>query len=129
MHAIGEMARGQPRKAKHLRPCAVSRLALEKDWCDTAVCPEDELSLAAPSLLASISRRAFHGRARTFRLNPDEILERPFGDVLMQVLMGDFFQLNPVANHTLLESLCTSPVPGVPRKTTEEDHAEYALLR
>ena len=32
-------------------------------------------------------------------------------------------------SHTLLESLCTSPVPGVPGKTKEEDEDGYALFK
>ena len=33
MHAAGKMARGQSLKAKHLKPNARSRKALEKKWC------------------------------------------------------------------------------------------------
>ena len=71
----------------------------------------DELSMASPPLLAGVSRRAFHGRAHLLHLNFEEILEHPFGDVPLQVLMGDFMQLNPVLNHTLLEAFCKSAVP------------------
>ena len=89
----------------------------------------DELSLASPPLFAGISRRAFHGRARSLRLVMDDILDHPFGDVLVQVLMGDFLQLNPVKSHTLIEAFCCTPVPGVPDKTQEEDRDGYSLFR
>ena len=129
MHQAGKMRRQQSLKAKHLKPDSRARKALETEWADMFLLLGDELSLASPPLLAGISRRAFHGRARPLRLRPEEILERTFGDVPVQVLMGDFLQLNPVKAHTLLEALCTSRVPGVPNRTTEEDKDGYSTFR
>ena len=43
--------------------------------------------------------------------------------------MGDFLQLNPVANHTLLEALCSTSVPGVPGKTEAEDEDGYQIFK
>ena len=43
--------------------------------------------------------------------------------------MGDFLQLNPVKAHSLLETFCKSPVPGVPHKTTEEDADGFRVFR
>ena len=58
-------------------------------------------------------------------------MEQPFGDVLLQILLGDFLQLNPVQNHTLLEALLpkTMRVPGTPRQTTDEDRDGYNVFR
>ncbi len=129
MHAAGKMTRQQSLKAKHLKPKARARKALEAEWQDLFFLLADELSLAAPALLAGVSRRAFHGRAKLMGLSLEEILEHPFGNVPLQVLMGDFLQLNPVKAHTLLEAFCTSPVPGVPLKTKDEDRDGYKLFR
>ena len=63
------------------------------------------------------------------RLQDGEDLERPFGDVPLQVFMGDFMQLNPVLNHSLLEALCSSPVPGVPTGTSDADRNGYKVFR
>ena len=89
----------------------------------------DEISMAKPPLLAAIHRRAFYGRARHLGLKPNEIMEHPFGDVLLQAFMGDFLQLNPVKSHTLLEAFSKTRVPGVPSATTDEDRDGYHLFR
>ena len=61
--------------------------------------------MASPPLLAGISRRASHGRQDLLKLDMADFLEQPFGEVLLQALSGDFMQLNPVASHTLMETL------------------------
>ena len=114
MHAAGKLNRKQSLKAKQLKPSSQKRRALETEWVDPLLLLCDELSLAPPPLLAGVSRRAFHGRARPLRLNADDIMDHPFGDILLQALMGDFLQLNPVKSHTLVEAFATSRVPGVP---------------
>ena len=129
MHAAGKMTRGQSMKAAELKPKSHARKALEAEWLDPLLLLADELGLAAPPLLAGISRRAFHGRARPLRLDPADAMEHPFGDVLLQALMADFMQLNPVLSHTLLETFCTSRVPGVPHKTEDEDRDGYRVFR
>ena len=68
-------------KARHLKPDARARKALESEWADMFFLLGDELSLASPPLLAGISRRAFHGRAKPLGLRYEEELERTFGDV------------------------------------------------
>ena len=103
--------------------------ALEAEWCDLMFLLGDELSVADPRLLAGISRRAFHGRARLLGLGHDDILEHSFGDVPLQAFMADFLQLNPVRSHTLLEAHCRSLVPGVPRQTADEDRDGYETFR
>ena len=118
-------------KARHLKPNARSRRPLQREWQDPFMLVADELSLAPPPLQAGISRRAFHGRVHTLGLqcgDTDE-MDHPFGDVRLQAGMGDFMQLNPVASHTLFESVCKSKVPGVPQKTTDEDEDGYKVFR
>ena len=101
MHQAGKMQRKQSLNAGHLKPNSRTRKALEAEWGDLFMVLGDELSLASPPLLAGISRRAFHGRARLLGLRQEECLERTFWDVVTQVLMGDFLQLNPVLQKNL----------------------------
>ena len=129
MHAAGKMTRGQSLKAKALKPHSQARKALEREWADLALLLVDEVSMASPALLVGVSRRDFHGRSRMLRVAVDADMEHPFGDVLLQVLTGDFLQLNPVANHTLLESLCSTRVPGVPKNTEAEDEDGYRIFK
>ncbi len=129
MHMAGKMTRGQSMNAEALKPNSRTRKALDSEWLDSLLLLIDELGVAPPALLAGISRRAFHGRARLHRANIDGILAHPFGDVLLQVIMGDFLQLNPVKSHTLLAALCTSPVPRVPHTTRDEDRDGYQIFR
>ena len=129
MHSAGKMLREQSLKAKDLRPKSHARKALETEWMDPLLLLGDEISLAAPPLLAGVSRRAFHGRMRLLRLEPEKILEHPFGDVPLQVFMGDFMQLNPIQNHSLLETFCSSRVSGVPKDTFDEDRDGYKIFR
>ena len=90
----------------------------------------DEIGQASPPLLAGCSRRASYGRKEFLKLDLRRVLEQPFGLVLLIVLMGDFMQLNPVANHTLIEAfLRKSVVPGAPKKTTDEDSDGYKIFR
>ena len=90
----------------------------------------DEISMASPPLLAGVSRRASHGRMHEYNLSMDSLLDQPFGNVLVQCLMADFMQLNPVRSHTLLEALLKrSSVPGVPRQVKEEDTDGFKLFR
>jgi hypothetical protein len=113
MHAAAKMTRQQSLKAKHLKPTSRIRKALELEWSDPFMMIGDEVGVAAPALLAGISRRASHGRARMLNLNLEDIMEHPFGDVTLQVLMGDFMQLMPVRSHSLVEAFCKSSVPGI----------------
>jgi len=129
MHSAGKMKREQSLKAGKLKPGSAAMKALRAEWEPTGLLLGDELSLAPPALLAGISRRAFHGRSRLRRMNADDMLAHPFGDVLFQGFCGDFLQLNPVLNHTLLEAFCSTRVPGVPPKTEPEDRDGFSLFR
>ena len=64
MHKAGKMTREQSLKARHLKPTAQARKALEAGWRDPALLAADEISMTNPPLLAGIHRRAFYGRRR-----------------------------------------------------------------
>ena len=132
MHSAGKMRRQQSMKPKMLRPKGTVKKALEKEWSLTACLVADELGLAAPKLVAAVSRRAFHARApeRGYDQRKIELaVEHAFGDVPVQVAAADMMQLNPVRSHSLVEAYCTSKVPGVPATTTEEDQEGYDILK
>ena len=129
IHAAGKMNRGQALTAKGLKPNSRKRQQLRKEWLGRGYMLGDEWSMTAPSLHAGVSRRAFHGRCQNLRLDVTAVLEHPFGDIPIQHLMADFLQLNPVRTHALLEAFATTPVPGVPKRTEDEDRDGYALFR
>ncbi len=131
MHAAGKMTRKQSLKARNLRPRKKAKDALANEWYDALMLLADEIGTAAPPLFAGVSRRASHGRREAYKLDMARAMEQPFGETLLQVVMGDFLQLNPVASHTLLESLLSAGtrVPGVPRTTTDEDRDGYSIFR
>ena len=123
------MLRQQSLKARALKPASKVLKALENEWLPTFLLLADELPTSPPPLYAGVSRRAFDGRRRHLQLDPKEDMEHPFGHVPLQINLGDFLQLNPVKNHTLLEAFCASAVPGVPRKISDEDRDGYRLFR
>ncbi len=131
MHAAGKLTRGQSLLAARLKPNSRAKKKLQMEWEYLLFLLGDELSLALPPLLAGISRRASHGRKELLHLDMQDAMERPFGDVLLQALLGDFMQLNPVSGHVLLEALLPKGmhVPGTPKKTTPEDEDGYAIFR
>jgi hypothetical protein len=128
MHAAGKLVYKPSLKPKMLRPDARKRRLLEAEW-DKVLLVADELGLAPPRLLAGISRRAFHGRQRALRFTDGEIMERPFGDVLMQAHMADVQQCNPVLSHSIIEAFCKTPVPGVPNTTRDIDRDGYEIFK
>ena len=129
MHAAGKMTRSQSLKAKQLRPNSRAKKALQAEWEFLVLLLGDELSQASPPLLAGISRRASHGRESEYKLDMKRVLEEPFGKVLLQVLVGDFVQLNPVNSHTLLEALVKGMrVPGTPRSFKPEDEDGFKVF-
>jgi hypothetical protein len=130
MHAAGKLTRKQSLKARELKPNSRAKKALQREWETLVMLLGDEVSMASPPLLAGLSRRASHGRRDLLKLDMTNVLEQPFGQVLLQALAGDFMQLNPVCNHTLMEALLRrSKVPGVPSKVKEEDADGYAIFR
>ena len=118
MHAAGALTRGQSLKAARLKPNSRAKKKLQAEWDHLILLLADELSLASPPLLAGVSRRASHGRKDAFDLDMLRCMEQPFGNVLLQALLGDFMQINPVQGHVLLEALLPkgTHVPGTPKK-------------
>jgi hypothetical protein len=130
MHSAAKLTRKQALNAKALKPNSRCRKALETEWEQLVFLLGDEIGLANPRLLAGLSRRASYGRRDLYDLDMKKLIEQPFGQVLVQVLMGDFMQINPVKSHTLLEALLTkASVPGVPQNTTDEDTDGYNVFR
>ena len=123
MHAAGKMTRKQSLKAKQLKPNKKAKDALTLEWEAGLLLIGDEIGTAPPPLLGGVSRRASCGRKDLYNLDLMRVTEQPFGEMLLQVMMGDFLQLNPVVSHSLLEALLptSTRVPGTPRRTTEED--------
>ena len=113
------------------QPNKKAKDALTLEWEAGLLLLGDELGTAAPRLLAGVSRRASYGRKDLYNLDMMRVMEQPFGEMLLQVGIGDFLQLNPVASHTLLEALLpsTTRVPGTPRRVTDEDRDGYQVFR
>ena len=129
MHTAGKLTRQQSLKAHKIKPTSRAKQALQREWEAPVFLLGDELSMAAPALLAGISRRASHGRKDLLKLDMSAVLAQPFGQVLLQALAGDFMQLNPVTSHTLMEAfLFNSFVPGVPRKLRDEEKDGYSIF-
>ena len=80
----------------------------------------DEVSLADPQLLAKMNAQAGWGRRKACNLDPSDFVKQPFGKVLLQLLLGDFMQLNPVLSHTLIEAFLQNTDLVVPRVPTYE---------
>ena len=116
MHAAGKMVREQSLKARNLKPTSTQRKALEREWQDAWLLLIDEIGLASPPLLAGTCRRVFHGCSRMLRLAAETMMEHAFGDVPVQVALGDLMQLLPVRSRSLLEALSSSPLPEVDDK-------------
>ena len=131
MHEAGQMRHQQSLKAKKLNRNKKAKDALTLEWEAGLLLIGDEIGTAPPPLLGGVSRRASYGRKDLYNLDLMRVTEQPFGDMLLQVMMGGFLQLNPVASHSLLEALLptTTRVPGTPRKTNEEDIDGYKVFQ
>ena len=75
------------------KPTRDRREALRKKWRRVALLFIDEISLTPPNLLAVLHASACWGRCD---VDPGQFLDHVFGDILCQILAGDFLQLNPV---------------------------------
>ena len=85
----------------------------------------DEISLADPELFAVLNDSAGWGRMRTYGLSASSFVQNTFGNTMLQVMLGDFLQLNPVKSHSLLGCFLQDTgidIPGVP----SYEHAEHA---
>ena len=91
--------------------------------------------MTPPNLLAVLHASACWGRCD---VDPGQFLDHVFGDILCQILAGDFLQLNPVRNHSLMGAFGID-VPGVPlyekmdpvqrQKKQELDEHGYNVFR
>ena len=117
------------------KPTRDRREALRKKWRRVALLFIDEISLTPPNLLAVLHASACWGRCD---VDPGQFLDHVFGDILCQILAGDFLQLNPVRNHSLMGAFGID-VPGVPlyekmdpvqrQKKQELDEHGYNVFR
>lgn len=130
MHAMAAMTRNQALTAR--KPGRAALEKLKKGWEALACILLDEASLMPPELLAMVNARAGWARSELLHLLPGTFAERPFGDILLQIMLGDFLQLNPVRSHSLLEAFLEDTevsVPRVPEATTELDRQGYSIFR
>ena len=93
------------------KPSRDRREALRRRWRRVALLFIDEISLTSPHLLAMLHASACWGRLDD--VEPGDFLHHIFGDVLLQIIAGDFLQLNPVLSHSLMGSFGIT-VPGAP---------------
>ena len=99
------------------KPSKTKKEALQRKWWRLSLVFVDEISLTAPNLLAVLHGSACYGR---FDLSPGDFLSNIFGNVLCQILAGDFLQLNPVRARSLMEAFGIE-VPGAPRYEKMDD--------
>lgn len=90
------------------KPSKTKKEALQRKWWRLSLVFVDEISLTAPNLLAVLHGSACYGR---LDLSPEDFLSNIFGNVLCQILAGDFLQLNPVRARSLMEAFGIE-VPG-----------------
>ena len=112
MHRMAALARHQP--LSETKPSAQALEKCKHFWAHVALTIGDEGSQMDPNLLATVSARAYCGRIQRGRWDIGSLPHHPFGDVLMQVLLADFLQLNPIKSHTLLEALIDTKEHEIP---------------
>eukprot|EP00435_Cladocopium_sp_Y103_P040571 s119_g11.t1 len=146
----GRASASSKRSTEFLKQYGAKYSEMRERWLYVALAFLDEISLTSPSLLAVLNDAAHWGR-QPF-LNSDSsgsvpeigkrrskkeeragsaigLLERlnadTLGNVLCQILAGDFLQLNPVLSHSLMEVLGVE----VPRAPTYERMEEQTRQR
>ena len=87
------------------------------------------MSLADPQLLTVLNHCAGWGRSKQYDLDPAEFATATFGNIPLQILLGDFMQLNPVLSHSLLETYLQGTDLVVPRVPTYEKMSPEARQR
>ena len=148
-HYMSALTRGQEPGLQ--RPTRARLEALRRRWQHVALAFLDEISLTPPYLLTVLSdaarwgRQAFcglgsgglvpvvDGKTTSRRRAPKDgtadgdaaLGTETLGNVLCQILAGDFLQLNPVLNHSLMEIFGVE----VPRAPTYERMDEHARQR
>ena len=98
MHKMAALTRQQGLSGT--KPSAQAIEKCKHLWAHIALAIGDEGSQMDPELLATLSARAYYGRIQRNRWDTEALPDHSFGDVLMQVLLADFLQLNPVRTHT-----------------------------
>ena len=135
-HYMAALTRGQDLGLQ--KPTRARRDALRRRWLYVALAFLDEISLTPPSLLAVLNDSAHWGRES---LNTESVrgcggsvsgdgdvdrdLSPTLGNILCQIIAGDFLQLNPVLNHSLMEIFGVE----VPRAPTYERMDEQSRQR
>ena len=121
-HHMAGLTRGQ--ELLFQKPSKSKKEAIQKKWARLALAFVDEISLTAPNLLAMLHASACYGR---LDIGPEDFLENIFGNVLCQILAGDFLQLNPVCARSLMEAFGIE-VPGAPRYEKVEEQQRKKKL-
>ena len=102
-HYLAGLTRNQALAIK--TPSKQRMAALVRRWARLALLFIDEMSLAPPPLLAVLNACAGWGRQEVAGLKDvTDFQEHALGDILCQIMSGDFLQLNPVLNHSLMEA-------------------------
>ena len=99
---------------------------LETTWTPLAALLMDEISLADPELLAVLNDSAGWGRMKAYGLSASSFVQNTFGNTMLQLMLGDFLQLNPVKSHSLLGCFLQGTgidIPGVPTY----DQADHSI--
>ena len=81
----------------------------------------DEVSLTDPQLLAVVNANAGWGRWKPHNLEQNDFVEQTFGNIMLQLLLGDFMQLNPVRAYSLIETFLEGTELVVPRVLAYEN--------
>ena len=104
---------------------------LEATWSPLAALLMDEISLADPELLAVLNDSAGWGRMQAYGLASSSFVQNTFGNIMLQVMLGDFLQLNPVKSHSLLGCFLQGTgidIPGAPSYEQSEHAVRTARL-
>ena len=78
---------------------------LQATWSPLAAILMDEISLADPELLAVLSDSAGWGRMQAYGLAASSFVQNTFGNTMLQVMLGDFLQLNSVKREEIMKSV------------------------
>ena len=135
-HYMAALTRGQDLGLQ--KPTRARRDALRRRWLYVALAFLDEISLTPPSLLAVLDDSAHWGRESLITGSVrggggsvsgggdvDSQFMETLGNILCQMFAGDFLQLNPVLNHSLMEIFGVE----VPRAPTYERMDEHSRQR
>ncbi|CAK0851590.1 unnamed protein product, partial [Prorocentrum cordatum] len=115
---IQEFLNAKAHLYEHLREPRQAQEKMQHLWGHLVLAMIDEASLADPQLLTVLNARANWGRHGSHNLDPTSFTETTFGNILAQIVMGDFMQLNPVRTHSLLQTFLRGTAIHMPRAPT-----------